>query len=243
MPVTKCASNGKYRIGNGSCIYDTEKKATEVWQAILASGKYDSDLNKVSYDYDDTLETDRGKELAKADISAGKVVYIITRRRRSQEVLDVAKELGIPESRVIFTNGAMKWGAIKHLGIGSHHDNNSRELNLIKRNTEAKALKFAESYSDYPESAVNAAKRALAWADKNGWGDCLTPVGKIRANQLANKEPISEDTIARMSAFARHLQYKDVPYSEGCGGLAVDAWGGQAGIEWAQNKLKAIRGE
>lgn len=98
-----------------------------------------------------------------------------------------------------------------------------------------------ESYTDYPESATNAAKRVLAWAEENGWGDCLTPVGKARANQLANREPISEETIARMASFARHLQYKDVPYSEGCGGIGVDAWGGQAGIEWAQNKLEEIR--
>jgi hypothetical protein len=98
-----------------------------------------------------------------------------------------------------------------------------------------------ESYTDYPESATNAAKRVLAWAEENGWGDCLTPIGKARANQLANREPISEETIARMASFARHLQYKDVPYTEGCGGISVDAWGGQAGIEWAQNKLESIR--
>jgi len=33
MPVIKC-SNGKYRIGNGACVYDTEAKAEEVWTAI-----------------------------------------------------------------------------------------------------------------------------------------------------------------------------------------------------------------
>jgi hypothetical protein len=108
------------------------------------------------------------------------------------------------------------------------------------REEHSKEMEF-ESYTDYPESAVNAAKRALAWAEENGWGDCGTPIGKARANQLANKESISEETIARMASFARHLQYKDVPYSEGCGGLMVDAWGGQAGIEWAQNKLESIR--
>lgn len=107
---------------------------------------------------------------------------------------------------------------------------------------EHSALKMEfESYTDYPESATNAAKRALKWAEENGWGDCGTPIGKARANQLANREPISEETIARMASFARHLQHKDVPYSEGCGGLMVDAWGGQAGIEWAQNKLEGIR--
>jgi hypothetical protein len=39
MPVYKC-SNGKWRIGSGSCSYDTKEKAEEVWRAILASGQY-----------------------------------------------------------------------------------------------------------------------------------------------------------------------------------------------------------
>jgi hypothetical protein len=97
-----------------------------------------------------------------------------------------------------------------------------------------------ESYNDYPESASNSAKKALEWADKNGWGDCLESTGKARANQLANRENITRDTIARMASFKRHQQYKDVPYSEGCGGLAWDAWGGTSGVEWAINKLKEI---
>lgn len=98
-----------------------------------------------------------------------------------------------------------------------------------------------ESYTDYPESASNNAKRALEWAEKNGWGDCGTDVGKQRANQLAKREPISEETISRMASFERHRQNSDVPYSEGCGGLMWDAWGGTSGIEWAQNKLKEIK--
>ena len=100
-----------------------------------------------------------------------------------------------------------------------------------------------ETYNDYPEAAVNNAKRALKYAEENGWGDCGTPVGKQRANQLANKENISEDTIARMASFARHAQNKDVPYDEGCGGLMWDAWGGTEGIEWASRKLEQIRKE
>jgi len=97
-----------------------------------------------------------------------------------------------------------------------------------------------ESYTDYPESASNNAKRALEYVKKNGWGDCGEATGKQRANQLANKEPLSRDTIARMASFKRHQQHKDVPYSEGCGGLMWDAWGGTSGIEWAINKLKKL---
>lgn len=102
-------------------------------------------------------------------------------------------------------------------------------------------LAFAEdSWNDYPEAAVNNAKRALKWADENGWGSCGEQTGKTRANQIANREKISRDTIARISGFRRHQQNKDVPYSEGCGGLMWDAWGGDAMIEWAERKLKQI---
>jgi hypothetical protein len=99
-----------------------------------------------------------------------------------------------------------------------------------------------ESYNDYPKAASNNAKRALKWAEKNGWGTCGEATGKARANQLANGENITRDTIARMASFKRHQQNKDVPYSEGCGGLVWDAWGGDAGINWASRKLKEIDG-
>ena len=56
----------------------------------------------------------------------------------------------------------------------------------------------------------------------------------------ADRKPISRDTIARMASFKRHQQNKDVPYSEGCGGIMWDAWGGSSGINWAINKLKQI---
>ena len=36
MPVIKC-SNGKYRLGSGACIFDTEEKAQSVWAAIRVS--------------------------------------------------------------------------------------------------------------------------------------------------------------------------------------------------------------
>ena len=97
-----------------------------------------------------------------------------------------------------------------------------------------------ESYNDYPDGAVNNAKRALKWVKKNGWGSCGEATGKKRASQIAGKKKISRDTIARMASFKRHQQHKDVPYSEGCGGLMWDAWGGSAGINWAISKLKEL---
>jgi hypothetical protein len=100
-----------------------------------------------------------------------------------------------------------------------------------------------ESYSDYPDGVKGNAKRALEWADKNGWGSCGTPVGKLRANQLAKGEPISVDTIKRMYSFlSRHegdLE-SSTAYGDGCGKLMYDAWGGKAGLGWSRNKLRTL---
>jgi hypothetical protein len=98
-----------------------------------------------------------------------------------------------------------------------------------------------ETYNDYPKEATENAKIALRYAEENGWGDCGTPVGKARANQLANGENISEDTIARMASFERHRQSSQKELGDGCGRLMWLAWGGDAGVEWAQRKLEQIR--
>jgi len=99
---------------------------------------------------------------------------------------------------------------------------------------------FAETYNDYPKEASENAKIALRWAEENGWGECGTPVGKARANQLANGEAISRDTIARMSAFERQRQNSNKELGDGCGRLMWLAWGGDAGVEWATRKLQQI---
>ena len=99
---------------------------------------------------------------------------------------------------------------------------------------------YFKSYDDYPKAASENAKIALRYAEENGWGDCGTPVGKQRANQLAKGEAISRDTIARMAGFERHRQNSTKELGDGCGRLMWLAWGGDEGIEWAQRKLKQI---
>ena len=143
MPVIKC-SNGKYRIGNGSCIYDTQEKATEVWQAILSSGAYAA--QKVSYDYDETLTTARGMAKAKRDIAVGKTVYIISARGNKDPMISRAKELNIPLSRVFATgSNKAKVQKIQSLNIKEHNDNNLDVLNQLKE-LGIKTFQFEETH-------------------------------------------------------------------------------------------------
>jgi hypothetical protein len=83
-------------------------------------------LSKISFDYDDTLSTTRGKEMAKRAIEQGDEVYIISARNDRSSLLDVADELRIPYSRVFATgSNKAKEEKVKELGINKHIDNNA----------------------------------------------------------------------------------------------------------------------
>ena len=106
---------------------------------------------------------------------------------------------------------------------------------------------MAKTYNDYPVSATNNAKKALAWKEK--YGDEVkggTQVGWTRARQLANKEPISRDIVSRMAQFNRHRdnakvdpKYKDEPWKDN-GYVAWNLWGGTEGVDWAIAKMKEL---
>jgi len=107
---------------------------------------------------------------------------------------------------------------------------------------ESKKYKM-ETYNDYPDSVVNNAKNVLEYVDKNGWGSCGTAVGKRRASQLASRSNLTVSTIKRMYSFlSRHKGDLDASksYSDGCGKLMYDAWGGLSALSWSRNKLKGL---
>jgi soluble P-type ATPase len=80
---------------------------------------------KVSFDYDGVLSTEKGKELARQKISDGNTVYIISARGSKDGMLNTAKDLGIPESRIYATgSNKAKIEKIKELNITTHYDNN-----------------------------------------------------------------------------------------------------------------------
>jgi hypothetical protein len=105
---------------------------------------------------------------------------------------------------------------------------------------------FVDTIKDYPQYITDNAKEAKAWVDENGYGSCMTPVGKARLNQLAKGEPISLETMKRMKAYAdRHkvdLQ-SSKSFDDGCGYLAWFSWGlDETGRveKWLESKIGTL---
>lgn len=97
-----------------------------------------------------------------------------------------------------------------------------------------------ESYTDYPDAVKNNAKRGIELNNKVN-NKCATDVGKIRAQQLAQGKPISENTIKRMYSYlSRAEEYYDESNTEACGTISYLLWGGKAAKRWAESKLKEL---
>lgn len=109
----------KYVINEGKDSSQAVAICNSMWEQHFAD-------NKISFDYDDTLSTEKGKQLAKRLISEGNTIYIISARDSKDGMLSTASELGIPESRVYATgSNSAKVQKVKDLGINKHYDNNS----------------------------------------------------------------------------------------------------------------------
>jgi hypothetical protein len=97
-----------------------------------------------------------------------------------------------------------------------------------------------ESYSDYGSGISNNAQKGIDLNDKNN-NKCATPVGKVRAQQLAKGEPISVETIKRMYSYlSRAETYYDESDMNACGTISYLLWGGKAGLAWSRNKLREL---
>ena len=161
----------------------------------------------------------------------------------------------------------VKTGRVKGFSIeGFFADNVDRPMEEVEEELSAdemEALSIMEellealgevelaSYDDYPQAASDNAQKVLNWRKR--YGDevnGMTAIGWRRANQLAKRQKISRQTIARMASFARHRknaavapEYRGKAWKD-AGHVAWLGWGGTEGIEWAQRKLDQIkRGE
>ena len=149
MPVKDCQSENKpgYKWGDaGKCyIYDpknegskrnAKKKATAQGLAI---GDIKLEGLRVSFDYHDTLTTDKGKKLLEKEITDKNLIYIISAAQDVNELLPFAEKYGIRKDRVFATgSNQKKVDKIKELGIVRHYDNAQQVKDIIDSRDDVK---------------------------------------------------------------------------------------------------------
>ena len=96
---------------------------------------------RISFDFDCTLGETIIQRKASLLINSAEYsdIFIISARNKgesyNQDLLSVAKRLGIPDSNIHYTEGGWKWRKIKELEIDIHFDDVPEECELISLNT------------------------------------------------------------------------------------------------------------
>jgi len=152
-------------------------------------------------------------------------------------------------------NDYVKTGKVKSISIEGFFDHKlveaSKQLPISFKNVDefneeeaetflSKIKQLFESYADYGDDIKNNAKRGIELNEKNN-NKCATQTGKVRAQQLANGESISVDTIQRMYSYlSRAETYYDETDVNACGTISYLLWGGKSALGWSRNKLKEL---
>ena len=141
----------------------------------------------------------------------------------------------------------------------SEEENDSGEMDLEEMDLEEDPLEYEdEQYGmmkagtfSPPQGVRSEAKRALKWISEGHAGSGFTDVGRKRASDLARGASVSYETIKRMRSFlSRHaVDSQGKGWSPGSDGypspgrVAYSAWGGKAGLAWANKIVRSQENE
>lgn len=144
MPVKDCQLEGKPGLkwgDQGACYTYTPNnegsrlraKKKAIAQGI-AIGDFQGEGLKVSFDYHETLTSDKGKKLLEKEMGDKNLIYIISATDDLKDLLPFAEKYGIRKDRVFATGSNYnKIDKIKELGIYRHYDNSNQVEEIAKK--------------------------------------------------------------------------------------------------------------
>lgn len=102
------------------------------------------------------------------------------------------------------------------------------------------SLESKQTYSNYPDSAVNNAKKGIKLNEENG-NKCATLVGRQRARDIVAKRGLSLDTVKRVYSYlSRAEEYYNPSDTKACGTISFLLWGGLPMKTWAKRVIDEV---
>jgi len=150
-------------------------------------------------------------------------------------------DLAIIDDRTAYSTKEKALQVSKEVGCDGYHEHELEgKVWFMPCGSHDESKEELESFADYPDAVKNNAKRGIELNEKNN-NKCATQTGKVRAQQLANGEAVSEETISRMYSYlSRAKTYYDDADTNDCGNISYLLWGGLAALRWSESKLKEL---
>jgi hypothetical protein len=90
-----------------------------------------------------------------------------------------------------------------------------------------------------PERVSSVACQAIKQNDERG-NPAATQTGKVRGQQLCNRNEISLETIKRMKSYLERAKVYNTDNWDDNGTISWKLWGGQPGLDWVDSILKSL---
>jgi hypothetical protein len=230
-------------------VYFTKETVEQLAQKYLKDGYQ----NKATYEHSETIDGDvtvveswvsksatKDKSALYFNRSFPVGTWFVTMRVNDEKLWQEYVKTGVVKAislEGIFDHKLVKASKVESIMEKEIHELTEEEATIVL--SKIKKVLF-ESYSDYGDGIRNNAKRGIELNEKVG-NKCATQVGKVRAQQLADGEAISVETIQRMYSYlSRAETYYDESDTEACGTISYLLWGGKAALAWSRNKLREL---
>ena len=93
-----------------------------------------------------------------------------------------------------------------------------------------------------PERVSSIACQAIKQNEERG-NPAATQVGKVRGQQLCNRDEISLETIKRMKSYLERAKVYNTDNWDDNGTISWKLWGGQPGLDWVDSILNSLEGK
>jgi hypothetical protein len=230
-------------------VYFTKETVEQLAQKYLKDGYQ----NKATYEHSETIDGDvtvveswvsksatKDKSALYFNRSFPVGTWFVTMRVNDEKLWQEYVKTGVVKAislEGIFDHKLVKASKVESIMEKEVDELTEEEATIVL--SKIKKVLF-ESYSDYGDGIRNNAKRGIELNDKVN-NKCATQVGKVRAQQLADGEAISVETIQRMYSYlSRAETYYDESDTEACGTISYLLWGGKAALAWSRNKLREL---
>jgi hypothetical protein len=220
-----------YELPKGTWFVSMRVNNDEVWERIKSGELKGLSIEGYFVDKMETLaKTDKKKKKKKyaqvGEIDGFPVFDNI------EDAVEVAKTLGCEGYHEHELEGEKVYMPC------SDHEILDTLLELIEDAQANDTCTMLASYTDYPKGATANAERAIIENEERG-NKCATQTGKVRAQQLAARKPISYKTVKRIYSYlSRAKTYNTGDYND-CGTISYNLWGGDVMLRWSERVVKA----
>ena len=131
----------------------------------------------------------------------------------------------------------LKWGIVPPFGLPK-----TKELmaELMEADWTRSVIKFERMYEDYPATATENAKRAIAQHDTNAGKRVKNQFAYDIAKTLANKGKLKFSEVQKIASFIRYKNLAGKSYEDNESAIVWDSVGGTNGVMWAKRRCDSM---